>query len=149
MEDVDNDYFDVDDIVSQLKDARNPIKVQEEEEEALTKDQLEAFIIKNTGRLIKKALDVVDNTNDYFASAPDPDSASAMANLIGAATSALDTLNKVYIADERNKTQREVKQLEIASRERMNTQDNQVKVLLSREDVMRLVEENSDDVVEV
>ena len=69
----------------------------------------------------------------------DPDSISALAELIKAASSAVDTLNKIYISDERNKNQVKIKTMDIESKEKLSIMDNQTKVLLSREDIMKAI----------
>lgn len=145
MEDTDLDSA-VNDILSQLRG--NNALVKKEPEEELTKEQLESFIIKNSGKLITKSLNIVDNVNDYVASAPEAKDVAALAELIAATSSAIETLNKVYISDERNKTQVKVKQMDVDSKERMNITDNKTKILLSREDIMKALV-NNDDVVDI
>lgn len=144
---MDTDLDDaVNDILSQLKGTVAVTKKQPEEE-ALTKDQLEEFIIKNSGKLVTKSLNIVDDVKDYVASAPDAKDVAALAELISATSSAIETLNKVYISDERNKTQVKVKQMDVESRERINITDNQTKILLSREDIMKALV--NDDAIDV
>jgi hypothetical protein len=125
----------------------NVALAKREPEEELTKDMLESFIIKNSGKLITKSLNIVDNVNDYVASAPDAKDVAALAELIAATSSAIETLNKVYISDERNKTQVKVKQMDVDSKERMNITDNKTRVLLSREDIMKALV--NDDAIDV
>lgn len=144
---MDTDLDDaVNDILSQLKGTVTVAKKQPEEE-ILTKDQLEEFIIKNSGKLVTKSLNIVDDVKDYVASAPDAKDVAALAELISATSSAIETLNKVYISDERNKTQVAVKQMDVDSRERMNITDNKTKILLSREDIMKALV--NDDAIDV
>lgn len=136
----------VNDILSQLKGTVPAVKKQPEEE-TLTKDQLEEFIIKNSGKLITKSLNIVDDVKDYVTAGSDSKDITALAELINATSSAIDTLNKVYISEERNKTQVNVKQMDIESKERMNITDNKTKILLSREDIMKAI--INSDVVDV
>jgi hypothetical protein len=144
---MDTDLDDaVNDILSQLKGTVAVTKKQPDEE-ILTKDQLEEFIIKNSGKLVTKSLNIVDDVKDYVASAPDAKDVAALAELISATSSAIETLNKVYISDERNKTQVQVKQMDVESRERMNITDNKTKILLSREDIMKALV--NDDAIDV
>jgi hypothetical protein len=53
-----------------------------------------------------------------------------------AASSSIESLNKVYTSIERNKTVKEVKQMDINSREKINVSDNAT-FLLSRKEVMK------------
>ena len=138
----------VSDIISQLKQnnkvARAPV-----EESILDKENLEDFLIQNSGKLIKKSLSVVDNVNDYISSAPENRDVAALAELIKASSSAIETLNKLHVAKERNETQLEVKKIDVQSKERMNIADNQAKILLSREDVISALVEDDSEVIDV
>ncbi len=138
----------VDDIITQLKGNKKVAHVLEEE--ILDKDKLEDFLIEKSSKLINKSLNIVDNVNDYISSAPENRDVAAMAELIKAASSSIETLNKLHTAKERNETQIEVKKIDVESKERINIADNQTRVLLSREDIMKaLVEEDNSDVIDV
>ena len=138
----------VNDIISQLKQnnkvARAPV-----EESVLDKEDLEDFLIQNSGKLIKKSLSIVDNVNDYISSAPENRDVAALAELIKASSSAIETLNKLHVAKERNETQLEVKKIDVQSKERINIADNQAKILLSREDIMNALLDDDKDVIDV
>mgnify|MGYP001234557045 CR=1 FL=1 len=133
----------VNDIISQLKQnnkvARTPV-----DESVLNKEDLEDFLIQNSGKLIKKSLSIVDNVNDYISSAPENRDVAALAELIKASSSAIETLNKLHTAKERNETQLEVKKLDVESRERINIADNQTQILLSRDDIMKALVDESE-----
>jgi hypothetical protein len=135
-----NDELDeaVNDILSQLKNTsvikHTPVT------DTLTKEKLEEFLIKNSGKLVTDSINLIDDMRDFVGTADaDPDSISALAELIKAASSAVDTLNKIYISDERNKNQVKIKTMDIESREKLSIMDNQTKVLLSREDIMKAI----------
>ena len=119
------------------------------EESVLNKDDLEDFLIQNSGKLIKKSLTIVDNVNDYISSAPENRDVAALAELIKASSSAIDTLNRLHTAKERNETQVAVKQLDVESKERLNLADNQTKMLLSRDDIMKALVDKDEDVIDV
>lgn len=124
----------VQDIVAQLKSTAALVKVEPEEE--LTKDMLEEFIIKNSGKLIARTLTIVDNVQDYIQTAPDAKDVAAFAELLKAASTSIDVLNKVYISIEKNKTSKELKQMDVDSREKINVVDNAT-FLLSRKEIMQ------------
>ena len=126
----------VNDILAQLKTTVN-IPRPAEEDEVLTKEKLEEFIIKNSGRLVTKSLSLVDTIKEAVESAGTPEDVEALASLIKAASSAVEALNRLHIADERNKTQVKTKQMEVDSRERLGVMDNQTRMLLSREEIMK------------
>lgn len=124
----------VNDIITQLKGTTALSKKEPVEE--LDKEKLEEFIIKNSGKLIIKTLDIVDDVQAYISSAPEAKDVTALAELLKAASSSIEALNKVYTSIEKNKTVKEVKQMDIDSREKINTQDNAT-FLLSRKEIMQ------------
>ena len=135
-------------IISQLKGTADVSKQRQEEVE-LTKDQLEEFIIKSSGKLVTRSLNLVDEVREYVASAPESRDVSSLAELINATVGAVESLNKIHISDERNKTQVKVKQMDIDSKERINITDNKTKILLSREDIMKALVDRDDGIVDV
>lgn len=124
----------VNDIITQLKGTTALSKREPEEE--LDKERLEEFIIKNSGKLITKTLNIVDDVQMYISSAPEAKDVTALAELLKAASSSIEALNKVYTSIEKNRTVKEVKQMDIDSREKINTQDNAT-FLLSRKEIMQ------------
>ncbi len=138
----------VNDIISQLKQNNKTAKTPAEES-VLDKEDIEDFIIQHTSRLIKKSLSIVDNVNDYISSAPENRDVAAMAELIKASSGAIEALNKLHTAKERNDTQVAVKQMDVDSKERLNIVDNQTKMLLSRDDIMKALVDKEDDVIDV
>lgn len=140
-----NDLDDaVNDILSQLQQntalARTPLP-----EDELDKEQLEAFIIKTSGKLINKTITIIDDVQDYIRGAPDAKDVAAFAELLKAASSSIEALNKVYISIEKNKNVKEVKKMDIDAKERMNTQDNTTTLLLSRKEIMQGLLEQSNE----
>ena len=132
---MDEDLDDVvNDIIAQLRGTNALAK--KEETEDLDKEKLEEFIIKNSGKLITKTLGIVDDVQAYISSAPEAKDVAALAELLKAASSSIEALNKVYTSIERNKTVKEVKQMDIDSKEKINVQDNTA-FLLSRKEIMQ------------
>jgi len=126
--------FIVGDILTQLKSTTALSKKEPEDE--LTKEKLEEFIIKNSGKLIKRSLDIIDDVQAYISSAPDAKDVAAFAELLKASSASMESLNKIYISLEKNKTTMDIKQMDIVSKERQNTQDN-ITHLLSRKEIMK------------
>jgi len=133
----------VNDIITQLKGNKKVVSAIEDE--IVDPEKLEEFLIKKSSKLINKSLNIVDNVNDYISSAPENRDVAAMAELIKASSSAIETLNKLHTAKERNETQKEVKQMDVESKERINLTDNQTRVLMTREDIMNAFIDKADD----
>lgn len=126
-------------ILSQLQ-STPIVRRQVPEAETLTKEKLEEFLIKNSGKLVTDSINLVDDIREFVSTTDaDPESITALADLIKAASSAVDTLNKIYLSDERNKNQVKIKVMDIESKEKLNLMDNQTRVLLSREDIMKAI----------
>jgi hypothetical protein len=147
MEDSETD-FNVDDIVSQLQNSSIINRPQSVPEEEISKENLEEFIIKKSALLINKTLHAINNVQDYISSAPDAKDVSAFAELLNAASGSIDALNKVYTSIEKNKTSKEIKTMDIQSKERMNTQDN-VTTLLSRQEVLEAITKKDPDIIDL
>lgn len=143
--DIDNT---VNDIISQLKTSSLSNTSPQKEEVKLTKDNLEEFILTNSGKLVTKSLGLIDNIESFVSTSPEPDDVAALSELIKAAASAVESLNKIYIADSKNDNQMKMKKLDIAAREKLSLMDNQTKILLSREDIMKALI-NPSDVIDV
>jgi len=135
----------VNDILSQLNDTTALSRKVPQIEDELQKEDLEKYIISTSGKLINKTLGIIDNVQDYISSAPEAKDVTALAELLKAASSSIESLNKVYTSIERNKTVKEVKQMDISSREKINTQDNAA-FLLSRKEVMKELLRKADSV---
>jgi len=146
-----NDELDeaVNDIITQIKGSKEAVR-EKQKDVHIDKENLEEFIMKSSGKLVSKSLEIVDNVNDYISSAPENRDVAALAEVIKATAGSIDTLQKLHSSNERNETQKEVKKMDVESKERISFVDNQTKVLLSREDIMHaLVDKDDDDVIDV
>ena len=145
-----NDELDdaVNDIITQIKGSKEAVR-EKQKDVAIDKDNLEEFIMKSSGKLVSKSLEIVDNVNDYISSAPENRDVAALAEVIKATAGSIDTLQKLHSSNERNETQKEVKKMDVESKERINITDNQTRVLLSREDIMDALVDKDSDIIDV
>ena len=146
-----NDELDeaVNDIINQIKGSKEAVR-EKEKDVHINKENLEEFIMKSSGKLVSKSLEIVDNVNDYISSAPENRDVAALAEVIKATAGSIDTLQKLHSSNERNETQKEVKKMDVQSKERISLVANHTKVLLSREDIMQaIVDKDDSDVIDV
>ena len=145
-----NDELDeaVNDIITQIKGSKEAVREQRKDVH-IDKENLEEFIMKSSGKLVSKSLELVENVNDYISSAPENRDVAALAEVIKATAGSIDTLQKLHSSNERNDTQKEVKKMDVESKERISIVDNQTKVLLSREDIMDALVDRDDDIIDV
>lgn len=142
----------VNDILSQIKDHKQTTQEIRKVEEKLDVEKLEEFLVNKTSSLISSSVDMVEDVKDYISSAPENRDVASLAELIKASASAIDSLTRLHTAKEGNKSKKEIKQLDIEAKERMNIVDNQAKVLMSRDDIMKALmseDKDGDDVVDV
>lgn len=138
----------VNDIIAQIK-GNNKVVREKKEDVTIDKENLEEFIMKSSGKLVKKSLEIVDNVNDYISSAPENRDVAALAEVIKATSASIDTLQKLHSSNERNDTQKEVKKMDVESKERLNIADNQTRMLLSRDDIMKALVDKDEGVIDV
>ena len=145
-----NDELDdaVNDIITQIKGSKEAVR-EKQKDVHIDKENLEEFIMKSSGKLVSKSLEIVDNVNDYISSAPENRDVAALAEVIKATAGSIDTLQKLHSSNERNETQKEVKKMDVESKERINITDNQTRVLLSREDIMDALVDKDSDIIDV
>ena len=116
---------------------------------ALTNENLEEFVLQQTATLVNQSMEAVDNLKDYIQAGVSDREITAFAEVVKASSAAIETLNKLLIAREKNKLTSELKEKDIQARKELNTQDNQTRLLLSREDLMKQLIIDSDNVRDV
>lgn len=146
---MNDDIFDdnqVDELVEQLKQNNNVLKTHQKERVEVTDDNLDQFIMKTSSALIEDSLEVLGNVKEYTASSPDARECQSIAELIKAAATAIDTLNKVSLQNKKAKTQLDLKILDIETKKGIANQEQQTKLLLSREDIMDKLFEDAETI---
>jgi len=129
---------EVNSLIEQLK-SNNKVANEVEkkgEEFSLDKEDLEQFVLNSSGKLIQDSVVMIDNMKDYISAGGSPDDIHAFSELFKASTSAMEILNKILIQNKRGETTKEVKQMDINSKQLMNTQNVQA-TLISRDDVLK------------
>ena len=142
----------VNDILTQIKSHNKATTEVNRVAEDVNIENLEEFIIKKTGSLVNSSVDMVEEVKDYISSAPENRDVASLAELIKASSSAIDTLTKLHTAKEQNKNRVQVKQMDIEAKEKLNIIDNQTKVLLSRDEVMKALvagDEKGEKIVDI
>ena len=125
----------VGDILDQLKSA--PKVIRKAESMNLTKENLEEFILKYTGELVQTSSEAVNIINDHILSAPTADDVVALAELIRASNSSIETLSKLLTTEKRNSTLITIKQMDVDSRKKEIDTVVGAKLLMSREELMK------------
>jgi len=138
MDDTDTQEA-VNNILSQLKgfDAKKDEQIVPVE--PVTPDNLEKFVIDKASDLINKSLNMVDEFQTVLGASPSEESAEAMANLINAASSAIETLNKVLNSNKRAQTSIKIKEMDVETRNKINERDNATRLMMTRSEIMKIL----------
>tara|TARA_R110002050_G_scaffold61184_1_gene135416 strand:+ start:783 stop:1292 length:510 start_codon:yes stop_codon:yes gene_type:complete len=150
----------VDDILSQLSTQHHSITRQKKSEEEIPEvEDLEEYLIKKTAKLIDTTLDAVDNVKDYISSAPENKDVASLAELMRSANSSIETMQKIHANKANNEARKELKVMDIDARAQINVNDNQTKLVMSREEIMKAmleapeepkkVEKKKEDVIDI
>jgi hypothetical protein len=139
-----------DDIVSQLKNTINSPSIPSNKSiTPLNPDDIEQYIVDKSSDLVSQAMEVVGSLKDYVSvGGADAKEISAFAEVVNAATSALESLNKIHQTKERNKTAIHLKEMDIEARKEIAVQDNTTKLVLGREELMRQLIHDSQNIQE-
>jgi len=134
----------VGDLIGQLQTSTSehdtPIRQQREE---ISKDNLEDYVIRKSSALVDDTIDMVSTVRDYIVSAPESKDVASLAELINAATNAVETLNKIVLSNKKNSTLVKVKEMDIASRKELQEADADVKLKLTREEMFKALLNNA------
>lgn len=111
--------------------------VKHELASAVSIDNLEERIINETNNIMDSTRAALDAVLDEVQSTPnDAELIESASSLIKAQTGLIDALNKLHIAKEKNKVQMTVTKMHMETAQTMNTENNQTKLLVSREEIM-------------
>ena len=117
-------------ILKQTKVIKNELTV-------LNSENLEEKIISETNELIDTSKSALESVLDMVQSSPqDAELVEAASSFIKAQTGLIDALAKLHLNKEKHRQNIEIAQMRISADKQMNTENNQTKVLLSREEIM-------------
>lgn len=140
-EDTDLDS-NIDSLVNQLKDnntVNNQLQTNQVDLPTVDKDNIEEFVIENSGKLINQSLEVMTNVKDYIMASGDPDSISSLADLINASSKSLETLNKIVIQNKRSETTLIAKKMDVDSKQVIEEKRNENALIASRDEVFKKI----------
>jgi hypothetical protein len=128
----------VNSILSQLKDVPKVAKaIQKVDNEELTKEKLESFLLQHTSRLIENATESVEYIKDNVQAAPTPEDVTALAELIRSASTSIDILNKLLINKAKNDTSVKIKEMDIKNKKEELDTKVSLTLTATREEMMR------------
>jgi hypothetical protein len=137
----DNSEQDIKSLVDQLKEStvvNNTVAIRTEEL-SLEPQDVEQFVIRNSGHLVQQSLEVMDNVKDYIMASGDPDSISALSDLINASSKAIESLNKIVVQNKRTATTIATKTMDIEAKYTIEDKKNENALIASREEIFKKI----------
>lgn len=133
---------EMDALLDELHAAPTKIK-QTTETFKLSGGDLKQFLLDQSGQLIKTSIDCVNNYKELLGCNPDFKEAGTLAELIKAASTTIETLNKVYIQDERTKSATDVENIRANVKREISKQtaanNESVVIKMTRKDLMNAI----------
>lgn len=138
-----------DSILDQLQNSlttKTPIPVVQQE---LSADDLEKFVLDKSATLVVQSMEAVDNLKDYIQAGASDKEITAFAEVVKASSAALESLNKLLQTRDRIKSSTHLKEMDIKARKELNVIDNSTKLLLSREEIIKQLLNDSDNIIDI
>lgn len=111
---------DINSLISQLQGINNTVNNIDElsQQTSISKENLEQFIIDKASQLVNDTTSTIAYLKRLVEAAPDAKEVASLAELVKASSSTLDTLTKMVISDKKNNTIKELKQLDMAIKQK-------------------------------
>lgn len=138
-----------DSILDQLQNSlttKTPPPVSQQE---LSPENLEKFVLDKSATLVVQSMEAVDNLKDYIQAGASDKEITAFAEVVKASSAALESLNKLLQTRDRIKSSTQLKEMDIKARKELNVIDNSTKLLLSREELIKQLLDESDNIIDV
>ena len=110
-------------------------------EDIATKDNVEEFVLRNSSEVVNSAMNILKSFEGAVQHIQSPDEIAAYSELVNASTNALDTLNKIVLQNKKAQAAKEVKQLDIESKQMLQANDHKMKLMASREDIIKILKD--------
>lgn len=146
----DEDYkIDFNDLTDSLQKSFQTIKEADKErktsDDELKKENLEDFILKYAGRLVKDGVDLVEDLKTTFSQSLDPREIESLAETFKGVTGALNILKDLQVSKEKSSTSKELKTMEIeAKKERLEHQKDTNVLKFSRDELFKKLIQDAD-----
>jgi hypothetical protein len=144
----------IQDLVSQLKDSNKIARqIKKRPDFHLNKEDLEQFIINNSGRLIEDCMGVLDEVRELVTNAPDAESMEGLSELMKATTGAIETLNKIHLQDKKTIAAATLKRMDIEGKKEVLRLTDSGAINgerpMTRDEVMDLIFKNQGDITDI
>lgn len=128
---------DLDELLKQLKQSDDTLPVPPKRERPtinVSEDNISEYILQNASKLIETGLDSVESMRDVVSQSFQSEDVEAYAILIKAVTDSIETVNKINLQNKKSKTAKEIKQMEIDSKQQLGPVQHNTNVLIATRD---------------
>jgi hypothetical protein len=142
MNDEEDFKIDFNDLTDSLQKSFNTIKDANKERalstDDLSKENLEQFIFKYAGRLVRGGVELVEDLRSTFVQSLDPREIESLAETFKGVTGALNILKDIQVSNEKSKTSKQLKTMEIeAKKERLEQKGEINSITFSRDELFK------------
>lgn len=143
----------VDDLLNQLRttppdfivksDSSNNSILESLSTEPVKEEDLGDYIIKKTTTLVDQTMSAFKDIKTIAVASNDPDTISALADLVKAANSAIDSLNKINMQNKKLKSAKEVAAIYAAAKAKEDKPPSNTNIITigSREEVLKILDQ--------
>jgi hypothetical protein len=147
----DSEYFTVNELTEKLKEqvvtVQSKSRDLKNENDAVSKENLEKFIIEKTSNLVNEGLDTIRELKSIFVSNPNAEEIDSLAQAFKAVSGALSVLKDIQVANSKINNNIELKEMDIKSKKELAQNKNESdtpKLLFTREEIIKSLVEKSE-----
>ena len=133
---TDNNNQEIESIIEELKadEINTPIRPKPVEVQKIDDENVGEYVYKKSSELVESTLGAIQSLKDNVLTGSDPKEIAALSSLIGAATKALDQLNKINLQNKQAKSNVEIKKMEIEANANRPLIPNTTNVMIATRD---------------
>jgi len=141
---------DLDELLDQLKNdtTLNQTATSKKIELDLNDENVNDYILQKAGKLVEGGVDTVEALRESVLASCEPSDLEAYSELFRAVTGAIDTINRINVQNKRDKTAKEIKQMDIEGRKQLpsggNGGDTNILIAPREEIIKKFLEENKE-----
>jgi len=133
---TDNNNQEIESIIEELKadEINTPVRPKPVEVQKIDDENVGEYVYKKSSELVESTLGAIQSLKDNVLTGSDPKEIAALSQLIGAATKALDQLNKINLQNKQSKNNVEIKKMEIEANANRPLIPNTTNVMIATRD---------------
>ena len=128
--------IEVDNIINQIKNQSRSLKKVENERPELRKEDLETFVLANASAIVLDSVEMIQTLKLDVMAGADAKMVESVSELVKATTAAIDSLSRLKLSDDKIRSQKELKKMDIDSKS-PEVIGNTSGLFISREDLLK------------